>query len=201
MREQPAHHTEQHLEMVEKADKFCDANCVWSDHHPDCVRAEQPAPAQPYCYTYTENGEEFFAPPTAYVPENAIALYTTPPAPVRPPCKTHPEAPHGFLRNDSHSQGRYVCECEHWEEPAPAQPLTDERIESVRHMRNVQGYNGNWNYDPYMQGLYNGLEFALSLLEVREPQFKDAPETWLGDINVKRDKLSSEAAHGIKGST
>ena len=38
-------------------------------------------PAQPYCYTYTENGEEFFAPPTAYVPENAIALYTSPPAP------------------------------------------------------------------------------------------------------------------------
>jgi hypothetical protein len=74
------------------------------------------------------------------------------------------------------------------------QPLMDERIESVRHMRNVQGYDGNWNYDPYMQGLYNGIEFALSLLEVREPQFKDAPATWLGDINFKRDKLSSEAA-------
>lgn len=29
-------------------------------------------------------------------------------------CKTHPDAPHGFLRNDSHSQGRYVCECEYW---------------------------------------------------------------------------------------
>ena len=75
--------------------------------------------------------------------------------------------------------------------------LTDERIESVRHMRNVQGYDGNWNYDPYMQGLYNGLEFALSLLEVRQPEFKDAPATWLGDIKFKRDKLSSGAAHGI----
>ena len=31
-------------------------------------------------------------------------------------CKTHPSAPHGFLRNASHSEGRYVCECEHWEE-------------------------------------------------------------------------------------
>lgn len=37
-------------------------------------------PAQkPYCYTYTENGEEYFAPPTAYVPDNATPLYTTPP--------------------------------------------------------------------------------------------------------------------------
>ena len=83
----------------------------------------------------------------------------------------------------------------------PAQPtwvgLTDERIESVRHMRDVQGYDGNWNYDPYMQGLYNGLEFALSLLEVREPQFKDAPEIWLGDIKVKY-KLSSETEAKLK---
>jgi hypothetical protein len=78
------------------------------------------------------------------------------------------------------------------------QTLMDERIESVRHMRNVQGYDGNWNYDPYMQGLYNGLEFALSLLEVRQPEFKDAPATWLGDIRVNRDKLSSASAQDIK---
>ena len=39
-------HIEDVLAMVEQADKFCDANCVWSDHHPDCVRAEKPAPAQ-----------------------------------------------------------------------------------------------------------------------------------------------------------
>jgi hypothetical protein len=32
-------------------------------------------------------------------------------------CKNHPDAPHGFLRNESHSEGRYVCECEYWEPP------------------------------------------------------------------------------------
>jgi hypothetical protein len=32
-------------------------------------------------------------------------------------CKTHPDAPHGFARNASHNADRYVCECEHWEEP------------------------------------------------------------------------------------
>jgi hypothetical protein len=31
-------------------------------------------------------------------------------------CNTHPNAPHGFSRNASHNEGRYVCECEHWEE-------------------------------------------------------------------------------------
>ena len=29
-------------------------------------------------------------------------------------CKTHPDAPHGFDRNASHSLDRYVCECESW---------------------------------------------------------------------------------------
>jgi len=32
-------------------------------------------------------------------------------------CKTHPDAPHGFVRNASHSEDRYVCECEFWEPP------------------------------------------------------------------------------------
>jgi hypothetical protein len=33
-------------------------------------------------------------------------------------CKTHPAAPHGFLRNASHTENRYVCECEYWKEPS-----------------------------------------------------------------------------------
>ena len=31
-----------------------------------------------------------------------------------PKCSDHPDAPHGFNRNASHSVGRYVCECEGW---------------------------------------------------------------------------------------
>ena len=31
------------------------------------------------------------------------------------PCKTHPDAPHGFDRNASLSMDRYVCDCENWE--------------------------------------------------------------------------------------
>ena len=32
-----------------------------------------------------------------------------------PKCSEHPDAPHGFCRDASHSAGRYVCECEGWE--------------------------------------------------------------------------------------
>lgn len=59
-------------------------------------------------------------------------------------------------------------------------------IDLVREMRDVQGAHGNWNFDPYMHGLYNGLEFAVSLLEKREPKFKSAPDKWLADNGVKR---------------
>ena len=39
------------------------------------------APVQePFCFYYVENGEEYFAPKGAYVPDNAQPLYTTPPA-------------------------------------------------------------------------------------------------------------------------
>ncbi len=34
---------------------------------------------QPFCFYYVENGEEYFAPKGAYVPDNAQPLYTTPP--------------------------------------------------------------------------------------------------------------------------
>ncbi len=38
-------------------------------------------------------------------------------------CSEHPDAPHGFMRDASHSAGRYVCECESWE-PPKNKPMT-----------------------------------------------------------------------------
>ena len=38
-----------------------------------------------------------------------------------PKCSNHPDAPHGFCRDASHSADRYVCECEGWETEHPAQ--------------------------------------------------------------------------------
>ena len=36
-------------------------------------------------------------------------------------CKDHPDAPHGFCRDESITQDRYVCECEFWEPPKTAE--------------------------------------------------------------------------------
>ena len=47
----------------------------------------------------------------------------------QPECNPHPDAPHGFNRESSHSLGRYVCDCEGWEPEREWQGLTDEEIQ------------------------------------------------------------------------
>jgi hypothetical protein len=71
--------------------------------------------------------------------------------------------------------------------------MDDKLVQDLRNMVEAQGRNGTWNYDPYMQGLYNGLEFALSIMEKREPRFRDAPEQWLADIRVKPESTDTES--------
>lgn len=45
-------------------------------------------------------------------------------------------------------------------------------VEKVREQRNIQGQDGNWNYNEYMRGMYNGLETALATMQGREANFK-----------------------------
>ena len=57
--------------------------------------------------------------------------------------------------------------------------------EKLQQMIDVQLTDGNWNYDPYMHGLANGLIAAKSNFEDKQPVFIDAPDKWLSDSNVK----------------
>ena len=63
--------------------------------------------------------------------------------------------------------------------------------ETMRQMLEVQGQHGNWNYDSYMHGLYNGMEYMVALAEKREPKFRDAPKIWLAKYEVKRDNFNN----------
>lgn len=54
-----------------------------------------------------------------------------------------------------------------------------EAVAKMQEMLEVQGSDGNWNYDPYMHGMYNGMEYMLSMVESREPVFREAPKKWL----------------------
>ena len=57
--------------------------------------------------------------PDAYLPNGELNPKYLKPALAEPvqerQCNPHPKAPHGFMRNASHTEDRYVCECEYWE--------------------------------------------------------------------------------------
>tara|TARA_R110000868_G_scaffold378700_1_gene644290 strand:- start:243 stop:467 length:225 start_codon:yes stop_codon:yes gene_type:complete len=52
------------------------------------------------------------------------------------------------------------------------------KIFDLKNVLAIQGTDGNWDYDPYMHGFYNGVELCLSTLEEREVNFRDAPKQW-----------------------
>ena len=58
-------------------------------------------------------------------------------------------------------------------------------------MLELQGRDGNYNYDSYMLGLYNGMEYIISLLEVREPKFISGKEIkFLSEKKTKKKKAN-----------
>ena len=59
----------------------------------------------------------------------------------------------------------------------------DKYILELEKITKIQTSNGNWDYDPYMQGLANGLIMALSMARGKEPKFLEAPEVWLSSLN------------------
>lgn len=52
----------------------------------------------------------------------------------------------------------------------------EKRREHLQDVLNVQGSRGNWDADPYMLGLFNGLEMARSLWDGDQPNFRAKPE-------------------------
>lgn len=61
----------------------------------------------------------------------------------------------------------------------------------------TQGREGNWNHSPYMRGMFNGLELALSIVQnERQPRYKEAPANYISDDRDKAypDYLSYKRA-------
>jgi len=77
-------------------------------------------------------------------------------------------------------------------------------IPKMREMLEVQGSDGNWNYDSYMHGMYNGMEYMLSMVESREPVFREAPKKWLskrewvGLTDEDKNQIAKEAYNKVE---
>ena len=65
--------------------------------------------------------------------------------------------------------------------PVECLVILQNSVKTLREMKNVQCNDGNWNYDPYMHGMANGIIFALSLFDDKRPEYLEAPEEWLVD--------------------
>ncbi|MEU8196353.1 hypothetical protein AB0C10_21455 [Microbispora amethystogenes] len=66
--------------------------------------------------------------------------------------------------------------------------------EKVREVRDIQGRPGNWDYSPYMHGMFNGLELAVSILEgEREPDYRNDPEGGYRGDRATRPRLGQPA--------
>ena len=52
-------------------------------------------------------------------------------------------------------------------------------IKSIDKLIKQQSKRGNYDYDPYMHGLLNGMIFIRSVITDEKPEFVDAPKKWL----------------------
>lgn len=77
---------------------------------------------------------------------------------------------------------------------SPIEPVVMlQALQTLRDMTQVQCSDGTWNYGPYMQGMANGMIFALSLFDGGEPKYLDAPDVWLKDIDLPSIPTETEA--------
>jgi hypothetical protein len=67
----------------------------------------------------------------------------------------------------------------------PAEPTTQVSIQEVldefEDLVGIACSDGNWNYDPYLRGMANGMLLMRSVLSGEEPKYLDAPAAWLSD--------------------
>lgn len=47
----------------------------------------------------------------------------------------------------------------------------EHHLKCSKEMLDIQGKKGNYDYDEYMLGLYNGMEYIIALFETREPNY------------------------------
>lgn len=65
-----------------------------------------------------------------------------------------------------------------------------ENISRLQDIHRVQSYSGNWNYDYYTLGMFNGLELALSIFENREPDYRNKEGEIYGNNFDTKDNVT-----------
>lgn len=59
-----------------------------------------------------------------------------------------------------------------WREVLSFLELSDKQVEDLNNVLSIQGREGNYDYDDYMLGMYNGMELMDSIVDNRNPNFR-----------------------------
>ena len=79
--------------------------------------------------------------------------------------------------------------------------LTDKQESDLNSVLDIQGQDGNWDVEPYMTGMFNGMELMDSIVDEREPKFRDCVEkkAWKVDNRRLVRLLSNRGGKGAYG--
>lgn len=78
-------------------------------------------------------------------------------------------------------------------------------LKCSKEMLDIQGQKGNYDYDEYMLGLYNGMEYIIALFETREPNYisgkdvkftnnKTQQKEFIEYLENEKDRLARECS-------
>jgi len=57
--------------------------------------------------------------------------------------------------------------------------VVEDKLKELKRVKDIQCSDGNWDYDPYMHGMANGIILSESIITEEDPKFLEAPEWWL----------------------
>ena len=57
--------------------------------------------------------------------------------------------------------------------------MTSHIKKEIKALLKAHGKHGNYDYDPYMLGIYNGMELICSIIDERNAVYKAPPKKWL----------------------
>ena len=91
-------------------------------------------------------------------------------------------------KHKPYASGYYVVYQDGYKSFSPAEAFEEgytsvlvkqKEIKDLEEMTKVQCSDGNWNFNPYMFGMANGMILALATMKGEGPKYLDKPEKWL----------------------
>lgn len=68
-----------------------------------------------------------------------------------------------------------------------AEYTLEKKKEDLKRVVDIATSDGNWNYDPYLQGMANGLILAHAIINDTEPNYLNPPRVWIRDIKKSEE--------------